>query len=60
MMGQNAPSTSLQVTKLGEVVDVADGHAAFQKDFNRLEKWAEKKLMKFKKGEVQSSAAEQK
>lgn len=37
-------------TKLGEAFDAADGHAALQRDLSRLEKWADRKLMKFKKG----------
>ncbi|KAK4828470.1 hypothetical protein QYF61_026695 [Mycteria americana] len=36
-------------TKLGRVVDGPDGCAAFQRDLNRLEKWAAKNLMKFNK-----------
>lgn len=47
-------------TKLGEVVGAADWNAAFQRDLNKLEKWASRKLLKFKKGEVQSPTPEQK
>ncbi|KAK4815764.1 LOW QUALITY PROTEIN: hypothetical protein QYF61_007182 [Mycteria americana] len=37
-------------TKLGGVADLEECHAAIQRDLNRLEKWARKKLMKFNKG----------
>ena len=37
-------------TKLGGVAEMPEGHAATQKDLDRLEKWAERNLMRFKKG----------
>ena len=40
-------------TKLGGVTDTPEGHAAIQMDFNRLEKWAERKLTKFSKEKYQ-------
>jgi len=41
-------------TKLGRVVDGPDGCAAIQKDLDRLEKWANRKLIKFNKGNAKS------
>lgn len=46
MMGQSEPSASLE----GGVADISEGHAAVQRDLNRLEKWAKRYLMKFSKG----------
>jgi len=37
-------------TKLGAVVDTLGGCAAVQRDMDRLERWAERNLMNFKKG----------
>ena len=37
-------------TKLGGVADIPEGWAAIQRDLNRLEKWADRNLMKFNKG----------
>ncbi|KAK4815976.1 hypothetical protein QYF61_010844 [Mycteria americana] len=34
-------------TKLGGVADTPEGHAAIQRDLDRLEKWADRNLMKF-------------
>jgi len=36
-------------TKLGGMTDMPEGHSAFQRDLNRLEKWADRNLMKFSK-----------
>lgn len=37
-------------TKLEGVLDASDACAAIQRDLHRLEKWANRKLMKFNKG----------
>jgi len=37
-------------TKLGGVVDTLAGYAAIQRDLDRLERWAERNLMRFSKG----------
>lgn len=34
-------------TKLGEVADMLDGYIGIQKGVNKLEKWADRNLMKF-------------
>ncbi|KAK4816474.1 hypothetical protein QYF61_017226 [Mycteria americana] len=39
--------------KLGEVADMSQGHAAMQRDLDRLEKWTDRKLIKFNKGKCQ-------
>ncbi|GAB0182112.1 cAMP-dependent protein kinase inhibitor alpha [Grus japonensis] len=36
-------------SKLGVVSDTPEGHAAIQRDLDRLEKWANRKVMKFTK-----------
>lgn len=36
-------------TKLRAVADVPEGHSAMQGDHNKLEKWSDRKLMKFNK-----------
>jgi len=36
-------------TKLGGVAEMPESHAAIQKEFNRLEKWADRTIMKFNK-----------
>jgi len=40
-------------TKLEGVADMPEGHAAIQRDLDRLEKWADRNLMKFYKGKYQ-------
>ncbi|KAK4826308.1 hypothetical protein QYF61_007155, partial [Mycteria americana] len=40
-------------TKLGGVVDTPEGHAAIQRDLDRLETWTDRKLMKFNNGNCQ-------
>ncbi|PKU29215.1 rna-directed dna polymerase from mobile element jockey-like [Limosa lapponica baueri] len=40
-------------TELGGVADKSEGCAAIQKDLDRLEKWADRNLMKFNKGKCQ-------
>lgn len=37
-------------TKLGGAADAPECQAAFQRDLDKLEKWAERNLMKFVKG----------
>jgi len=37
-------------TEMGGVVDTLKGCAAIQQDFDRLESWVERNLMKFNKG----------
>ncbi|KAK4819615.1 hypothetical protein QYF61_008364 [Mycteria americana] len=37
-------------TKLGGVAGTPDGHAAIQRDLDTLEKWADRNVMKFMKG----------
>ncbi|GAB0209103.1 mitochondrial enolase superfamily member 1 [Grus japonensis] len=37
-------------TKLGGVADTPEDHAVIQRDLDRLEKWADRNLMKFNKG----------
>ena len=39
-------------TNLGGVADAPEGCAAVQRDLNRLEKWADRNLMKFNKCKV--------
>ncbi|PKU36305.1 rna-directed dna polymerase from mobile element jockey-like [Limosa lapponica baueri] len=46
MMGQCTLSKFVHDTKLG-VADTPKGHAAIQRDLNRLEKWDYRNLMKF-------------
>ncbi|KAK4819570.1 hypothetical protein QYF61_007081 [Mycteria americana] len=46
-------------TKLGGVADMPEGHAAIQRDLGRLEKWADRNLMQFNKGENRSPALEE-
>jgi len=36
--------------KLGGMADMPDGGAAMKSDLNRLEKWADRNLTKFNKG----------
>ncbi|KAK4806607.1 hypothetical protein QYF61_013862 [Mycteria americana] len=40
-------------TKLGGVADTPEGCIAIQRDLDRLEKWADRNLMKFNKGNCQ-------
>lgn len=40
-------------TKLQGAVDVQRGHAAIQRDFNKLKKWANKDLLELRKGKCQ-------
>jgi len=42
-------SNSANATKLGQMADVAEDHAALERDLNRLEKWCDRKSMKFSK-----------
>jgi len=46
-------STFADDTKLGGVADTPEGHAAIQRDLDRLEKWADRNLIKFHKGKYQ-------
>jgi len=47
---QTALSANFFVTKQGGVADTLEGCAAIQRDLNRLEKWADKNLMKCNEG----------
>ena len=47
VMGQGIPSAGLQMTPNWEVADTAEGRAVTQKDLDRLEKWADRNLLKF-------------
>jgi len=51
MMGQSCTFRSkfANDTKLGRVADTPEGHAAIQKYLDRLEKWTDRNLEKFKK-----------
>ena len=40
-------------TKLRGAADTPEGRAAIQTDFNRLEKWTDRNLLKFNKGKCQ-------
>lgn len=48
MMEQSTPSV-FQMIEKSEVSDTPDGCAILQRDFNRLKKWPDRQLMKFKK-----------
>ncbi|KAK4817888.1 hypothetical protein QYF61_002057 [Mycteria americana] len=41
-------------TKLGGVADTPEGHAAIQRDFDKLEKWADRNLKHFSKGKCKA------
>lgn len=59
MTGQSIPSAEFaHDMKKGGVSDTPKHQDAFQRDLNRLEKWADRDLMKLSK-EVQSSALEE-
>lgn len=45
-------------TKLQAEVDVQSGHAAIQRDFSKLKKWANEDLLEFRKGKCQILGAE--
>ena len=47
IMGQCTLIKFADDTKLGGVADTPEGHAAIQGDLSRLEKWADRNLMKF-------------
>ncbi|KAJ7427097.1 hypothetical protein WISP_09636 [Willisornis vidua] len=48
--GTDAFPARLLITELGGVADTLEGCAALQKDIDRLERWAEKNCLKFRKG----------
>ena len=47
---ERTPSNFADDTKLGEAADTPESHAAIQRDLDMLEKWDDRKLMKFNQG----------
>ena len=50
MTGQSTPTAVFQMIEKSEVFDTPDSCAVLQRDFNVLEKWSDRQLIKFKKG----------
>lgn len=52
MIEGTVPSAVADYTNLGPVTNILKGHAAIRRHLSRLEKWADRKIMKgnFKKG----------
>jgi len=54
MMGESDPQQGCRLYKIEGVADTQDGCAAVKRDFVRLEKWADRNLMKFAEGKCKT------
>lgn len=50
MMGQSVYLQQIYDTKFGGVVDTTQRSAAIQRDLHKLDKWADRNLVKFNNG----------